>query len=104
MDGRCVTQVLSPAESRQPGHHVICGAFRPLRLGPGEYAISVGLFENLNLIEKFGSQPLDVHDRRYLIRVMSQPSVNIEFGAFLHEVQWEKTAPYQDRERKAVGQ
>jgi lipopolysaccharide transport system ATP-binding protein len=89
MDGRCATQVLSSAQARGPGPHVDRALFAPLRLGPGEYAVSVGIFENLNLIEKLGRHPLEVQDRRYLIRVIPQIGVNIETGMVLHDVIWQ---------------
>jgi lipopolysaccharide transport system ATP-binding protein len=94
MDGRCATQVLSPARSRAPGVHLDCAAFVPLRLGPAEYAVSVGVFEDINLMEKFGQNPLAVQDRRYLIRVMPQAGVNIESGLFLHDVIWQDSDGY----------
>jgi lipopolysaccharide transport system ATP-binding protein len=92
MDGRCATQVLSPAQGRQRGRYRDRAIFAPLRVGPGEYAISVGIFENLSITDKMGTQPLHVLDRRFLIRVMMPVGNNIEPGYLLHDVNWKMQA------------
>lgn len=89
MEGRCATQVLSPQRRVGAGKFATRALFAPLRLGPGEYAVSIGIFRDLDLSHRFGTDPLDVHDRRYIIRVVPEIGTNVDFGAFRHEVTWQ---------------
>lgn len=87
-EGRCATQTLSAPRYINAGSGTITADFSPLRLGEGRYAISVGLFRGLRESDPFGEHPIEVLDRRVLIKIVKPEGVRIETGMFSHAVVW----------------
>lgn len=90
MDGRCVTQVVSPfvSSTRQRRTGLVKARFDPLMVGAGDYVISVGIFDGMTEKHSSGEYPLDVHDRQYRIRVTAPSDVRMERGLVVHPVEW----------------
>lgn len=90
MDGRCISQVLSPfvAATRERRRGVVHACFNPLMIGVGDYVISIGIFEGMTQEQASGQRPLDVHDRMYRIRVVAPGEVLMERGVVVHPVDW----------------
>ena len=91
LDGRCATQVLSPALSTK-GHGrsgVVTATFDPLCVGKGDYSVSIGLFDGLTEVDHSGTRPFDVQDRHHRLRVTAPLGVNIERGQTVHAVEWQ---------------
>lgn len=88
LDGRCAAQVVSPASTRTAGRHRDRVSLMPIRLGPMEYIVSVGVFRDLHDEHHHGGDPLHVLDRRFRLKVMSPPNRGLETGDFLHDATW----------------
>lgn len=90
MDGRCVSQVVSPFIASSYGHRtgMIRASFSPLMIGAGDYVISIGIFDGMTEEQQNGERPLDVHDRMYRIRVTAPRDVRMERGTVVHPVEW----------------
>ncbi|QIG91097.1 ABC transporter ATP-binding protein [Bradyrhizobium sp. 6(2017)] len=89
LDGRCAAQVVSPASTRTAGRHRDRVSLVPIRLGPMEYIVSVGVFRDLHDEHRHGADPLHVLDRRFRLKVMSPPNMGLETGDFLHDATWQ---------------
>lgn len=90
MDGRCISQVLSPfvAATRERRTGVVHACFNPLMIGVGDYVISIGIFDGMTQGQVSGQRPLDVHDRMYRVRVVAPGEVLMERGIVVHPVEW----------------
>ena len=90
MDGRCVSQVVSPfiSSTRERRTGLVKARFDPLMVGAGDYVISVGIFDGMTEGQVSGEFPLDVHDRQYRIRVTAPNDVRMERGIVVHPVEW----------------
>lgn len=90
MDGRCVSQVVSPfiSSTRERRTGLVKACFDPLMVGAGDYVISVGIFDGMTEEQSSGEFPLDVHDRQYRIRVTAPSDVRMERGLVVHPVKW----------------
>ncbi|RAI72626.1 hypothetical protein DOZ80_03550 [Pseudomonas fluorescens] len=90
MDGRCVSQVVSPfiSATRERRTGVVKAHFDPLMIGAGDYVISVGIFDGMTQEQACGEYPLDVHDRQYRIRVTAPTDIRMERGIVVHPVEW----------------
>jgi lipopolysaccharide transport system ATP-binding protein len=88
LDGRCISQVMSPATSPLPASGTISVSYAPLRVGRGEYLVSVGLFDGLSDDEPGADDPVCVLDRSFKIRIESPESMRVDRGVVLHEVTW----------------
>lgn len=90
MDGRCISQIVSPAisatESCRAGQVQAC--FNPLMIGAGDYVISIGIFHEMSEEKSFGDKPLDVHDRQYRIKIVSPSHIKMDRGIVVHQVNW----------------
>ncbi len=89
IDGRCAAQIVSPVTARLAGEHHDQAILRPLRLGPGEYIVSVGIFRDLHDTHRHGVNPIHVLDRRFRLKVIAPPHQATETGEFLHDVDWQ---------------
>lgn len=90
MDGRCAAQLISPVSSRDRGPHLDRVDLKPVRLGPKDYIISVGIFRNLQNEHRNGTEPLHVLDRRFRLKVVQPPDFFTETGDYLHEANWRR--------------
>ncbi|WP_455752431.1 Wzt carbohydrate-binding domain-containing protein [Pseudomonas asiatica] len=90
MDGRCVSQVVSPFVSATRTCRVgtVKANFDPLMVGVGDYVISIGIFDGMTEDQASGEYPLDVHDRQYRIRVSAPGDVRMDRGQVVHPVAW----------------
>lgn len=90
MDGRCVSQVVSPFVSATRNCRVgtVKANFDPLMVGVGDYVISIGIFDGMTEGQASGEYPLDVHDRQYRIRVSAPGDVRMDRGQVVHPVAW----------------
>lgn len=90
MDGRCISQVVSPfvSASSHRRRGSVEAHFAPLMIGAGDYVVSVGIFDGMTEAETHGERPLDVHDRMYRIRIVSPADVRMERGLVVHHVDW----------------
>ncbi|MBX8539428.1 ABC transporter ATP-binding protein [Pseudomonas cichorii] len=95
MDGRCVSQVVSPfiAATRERRTGLVKARFEPLMVGAGDYVISVGIFDGMTEGQISGERPLDVHDRQYRIRVVAPNDIRMERGIVVHPVEWTSLEP-----------
>lgn len=94
MDGRCVSQVLSPPEFGLPrvGHVVV--QFAPSQIGRGEYLVSVGLFDGLSDENPGADDPVCILDRSFKIKITA-PSLWVERGIVLQEPTWRIGSPHE---------
>ncbi|MFC6447999.1 ABC transporter ATP-binding protein [Shinella zoogloeoides] len=90
MDGRCAAQIVSSPSSRSAGRHRDQVTLSPVRLGAMEYIVSVGIFKNLQDEHRHGAEPLHVLDRRFRLKVMTQPGASLEVGEFFHDAVWQR--------------
>lgn len=90
MDGRCVTQVVSPPTAATDEHRsgVVEADFSPLLVGKGDYAVSIGVFDGMTEAQPVGDKPLSVHDREYRIKIVAPPEVMMDRGLVVHPVRW----------------
>ncbi|MCQ9424323.1 ABC transporter ATP-binding protein [Pseudomonas sp. LJDD11] len=90
MDGRCISQVLSPFVAATPEHRsgLVKARFDPLLIGAGDYVISIGIFDGMTPGHALGAKPLDVQDRMYRIRVVAPEDERMERGIVVHPVDW----------------
>lgn len=90
MDGRCVSQVVSPFISATPAQRlgVVSARFDPLLVGAGDYVLSIGVFDGMTERHVAGERPLDVHDRQYRIRVVAPCDLRMDRGQVVHPVAW----------------
>ncbi|OGB31114.1 MAG: hypothetical protein A3F78_00835 [Burkholderiales bacterium RIFCSPLOWO2_12_FULL_61_40] len=90
MDGRCVTQVVSPfffaTDNCRSG--MVEANFSPLIIGKGDYIVSVGIFDGFTEGQVAGEKPLDVQDRQYRIKVISPVDIKMDRGLVVHPVAW----------------
>lgn len=90
MDGRCISQVISPQFSTGAGRTAgaLTAKFSPVMIGAGEYIVSVGLFEDLDESSVIPGKPLCVQDRKYRLKILSPESIKMERGVVVHPVEW----------------
>ena len=90
MDGRCISQVVSPfiSATRERRTGLVKAQFDPLMVGSGDYVISVGIFDGMTEGQSSGEHPLDVHDRQYRIRVTAPNDMRMDRGIVVHPVEW----------------
>ena len=90
MDGRCISQVVSPQFSTDTGKTagLLSAVFFPVMIGAGEYVVSVGLFEDLDEGSVIPGKPLCVQDRKYRLKILSPESIKMERGVVVHPVEW----------------
>lgn len=90
MDGRCVTQVISPfvaaTEKRKAG--TIEARFDPLRVGCGDYVVSIGIYEGLTIANAMIDRPLCVQTRQHRLKVVAPLDQKLERGQVIHAVSW----------------
>lgn len=84
MDGRCASQVWSPRMPGFAGGATITARFDPLRVGRGDYLVSVGVFDGLDDDEP-AADPVCVLDRSFKVRIGYASGWRIERGAALQE-------------------
>jgi lipopolysaccharide transport system ATP-binding protein len=88
LDGRCISQVLSPPSFPLPSQGSVTVRFDPLRIGRGDYLVSVGLFNGLSDEEPGADDPVCVLDRAFKIRIEPPPAMRVERGLVLQTVEW----------------
>lgn len=89
LDGHCVCQVFSQplnVKANQRGN--VVASLNPLLLGRGEYIVSLGIFQYLSLQDRVGHYPIEVHDRKYHIKILPPANIHIEYGQIVHPVKW----------------
>ena len=90
MDGSCVSQVVSPFVAATDG----CRSgqtearFDPLRIGCGDYVVTVGIFQGWTEAQATGQQPLDVHHRSHRIKIVAPDHIKMNCGTVVHAVGW----------------
>lgn len=91
MDGRCVSQVVSPffAATDAARSGTVTARFSPLLIGKGDYVVSIGIFDGLTEAQASGEKPLDVQDRQYRVRVVAPSEIRMERGIVVHPVEWQ---------------
>lgn len=90
LDGRCVSQVVSPFISTQTegSQGTITAAFEPLRIGKGDYLVSIGIFDGLTTETSGDAVAFDVQDRKYRLRVTPPVHAALERGMVVDDAQW----------------
>lgn len=90
MDGSCVSQVVSPfvaaTDEHRSGHAM--ARFDPLRIGIGEYVVTIGIFQGWTESQTVGQQPLDVQNRSHRIKIIAPDHVRMNCGTVVHAVAW----------------
>lgn len=90
MDGSCVSQVVSPfvaaTDGRRSGQTQ--ARFDPLRIGCGDYVVTVGIFEGWTEAHSVGQAPLDVQNRSHRIKVVAPDHIRMNCGTVVHAVAW----------------
>ena len=92
-DGTCALQVTSnrdciPLGTLQ-GSGEIHIRFAPFLLGPGDYVVSVALFEYLNIAANHEPSAYDLHDRCYILKVLPPPGIGVEIGIVNQTSEWQ---------------
>ena len=90
MDGSCVSQVVSPfveATDRCRSGQTEA-RFDPLRIGCGDYVVTVGIFQGWTEAQSVGQQPLDVQNRSHRIKVVAPDHIRMNCGTVVHAVVW----------------
>ena len=88
LDGRCAAQVWSSTLPSCPTQGSIRARLEPLRVGRGDYLVSVGIFDGLSDDDPSAGDPVCVLDRSFKIKVISAPGHRIERGMTLQDVSW----------------
>ncbi|OZI72186.1 ABC transporter ATP-binding protein [Bordetella genomosp. 12] len=93
LDGRCVSQVVSPFVSTdiEGQQGVITAAFEPLRVGKGDYLVSIGIFDGLTTHSQEEATAYEVQDRKYRLRVTPPPQALLERGLVVDDARWTVT-------------
>lgn len=93
MDGSCVSQVVSPFVAATDGHRSgqTLARFDPLRIGCGDYVVTVGIFEGMTEADSVGQQPLDVQHRSHRIKVVAPDHIRMNCGTVVHAVAWSES-------------
>lgn len=91
LDGRCVSQVLSPVDHDLPDKGVVTARFAPSRIGAGDYLVSVGLFDGLADGNPGGDDVVCILDRSFKLRVTPAPA-SVDRGLVLQDPRWEVSA------------
>lgn len=71
------------------GEAVITLQYSPLRFGPGEYIVSLGLFKEYDLSTERENESYCVVDRAVFFKVVQPESIKKVLGAFSHSVIWQ---------------
>lgn len=95
LDGRCVSQTISPfiLAKGDGSQGTITAAFEPLRIGKGDYLVSIGIFDGLTAETNGDAVAFDVQDRKYRLRVTPPVNMSLERGVVVDDALW--TAQYQ---------
>lgn len=88
LDGRCITQVLSPPSCPVAQKGSLTVRFSPLRIGRGDYVVSVGLFNGLSDDDPGADDPVCVLDRAFKIRIEPPPTMRVERGLVVQTADW----------------
>lgn len=90
LDGRCVSQVISPFVSTagNGSQGTVTAAFEPLRIGKGDYLVSIGIFDGLTTETSGDAVAFDVQDRKYRLRVTPPVNAALERGIVVDDAVW----------------
>ncbi len=90
MDGNCVSQVVSPfvaaTDTYRSGR--VEAHFDPLRIGCGDYVVTVGIFQGWTEEQSIGQQPLEVQHRSHRIKIVAPDRIKMNCGIVVHPVIW----------------
>lgn len=91
-DGKPVTQSFCRSEALGfdgvNGAFTLEASFSPLRLGEGEYMVSIGFFETCDMSRFAEEKSYCVADRALFFKVEQPFGVRKYLGSFLHDCQW----------------
>lgn len=95
-DGKVVTQLISKekkliiSDIKEDG--VVNFHISELKIGAGEYIISLGIFHDINLINPLEQESYSLHDRKYKFKVLQPLEVNMNLGLLYQDckVQYER--------------
>lgn len=88
LDGRCAAQVWSDPIYSCPVAGSIEAVFDPLRVGPNDYLISVGVFDGLSDANPDADDLVCVLDRAFRVRVVRPIEHRVDRGETLQDVSW----------------
>ncbi len=93
LEGRCVAQFISAERGvrlgKLPERGSIYIHLPYLRLGAGEYVISVALFKELNLFDPKEPPAYCLHDRKYRMKIVQPVGINLNLGLVYHECRFQ---------------
>jgi lipopolysaccharide transport system ATP-binding protein len=93
MDGITVFQAISVRDGvhfgKLDGEGVVNVVVDNPLLGPGQYVLSVGLFPHIDVLDKLGTTPYDLHDRLYEFSIEPLVDCAIDLGLVLQPIRWE---------------
>jgi len=91
-DGKAVTQVFCRSEElgidKVDRPIVLDASFAPLRLGEGDYMVSVGLFQTCDFSRAAEEKSYCVADRALFFKVQQPFGIRKYLGTFLHACEW----------------
>lgn len=88
LDGRCAAQVWSDPFYSCPIAGSIQATFNPLRVGPNDYLVSVGVFDGLSDAHPDADDLVCVLDRAFRIKVVRPVEHRVDRGETLQDVAW----------------
>ncbi|AQS60359.1 ABC transporter ATP-binding protein [Desulforamulus ferrireducens] len=71
------------------GSETIYAAYQPLRIGSGEYMVSIGVFKHYDLNVERENESYCVVDRAVFFKVTQPESIKKGLGAFAHSCTWQ---------------
>lgn len=91
-DGVRVCQLISSRDGysfgKVDGTGTVTLSFARPCFGPGKYVVSVAVFERLDLLDRAGSSPCDLHDRAYEFSIDQPLDCALDLGLTIQSVQW----------------
>ncbi len=96
--GKCAAQVFCKSEDLNLNDidkdFIVNANFSPLRLGEGEYMVSVGIFKYCDLNDEAENEAYCIVDRAVFINVKQKETIKKCMGNFAHECKWEYGEKY----------
>ncbi len=93
--GKCISQVFCNSHDlnmpclKKNESINIRASYAPLRLGAGEYMVSIGMFKECDLSSEAENEAYCIVDRALFFNVKRKEQLNKEMGQFAHECKWE---------------
>ncbi|WP_457642104.1 ABC transporter ATP-binding protein [Persephonella sp.] len=92
LNGECISQIISAEKgvkiNKLPSSGYVDIHIPYLRIGRGEYIISVGIFKHIDLLDPKEPSAFHIEDRKYRIKVEQPINININLGKIYHDAKF----------------